>query len=267
MSAKWKIIIHLVVVLIIGIVIGALLNRALVQKRIRDMVTMRNVGLRVPRPERVLEPADAEQEAKIQAVLDKHAQRLSEIHQRFDSEIDAAFKSLKDEIDPILTPEQKKAFEKMIPGPPPPFAPQSFPGGPPRTPGESPGPPGGPPDRPGQPQGPPSGPEGPRGRPAGKYPFEKVSFSAEFELAMLKTELNLSADQAAKIKVILDNYVAKRQALSEKDISPDGWNSLKREEEKKDREIEKLLSAGQKEKYREVRSRMFERPRWPAPPV
>jgi hypothetical protein len=240
MSAKWKIVIHLVVVLIIGIVIGALLNRAIVQKRIKDMVTMRNVGLRVPRPERVLEPADAEQEAKIQAVLDKHAQRLSEIHQRFNSEIDAAFKSLKDEIDPILTPEQKKAFEKMIPGPPPSF------GGPRRFAG---------------------GPEGPRGRPAGEFPLEKAPFSAEFELAMLKTELNLSADQAVKIKTILDKYNTQRQSLSEKEISPDQFERLRREEEKKDKEIEKILSAEQREKYKKVKARMFERPRWPAPPA
>ena len=261
MSVKWKIVLHVVVVLIIGIVIGALLNRALVQKRIKDMLTMRGAGLRVPRPERILKPLDAEQETKIQAVLDKHAQRLSEIHQRFNSEINAAFKSLKDEIDPILTPEQKKVFEKMIPGPPPAF------GRPPRARGWPPRSPGGQPGFPGQAPGAPGGPEGPPGRPQGEFLSERAPFSAEFELAMLKAELDLSEDQAAKIKAVLDQFVAQRQSLSEKEISPNNFDSLRQAEEKKDKEIEKILTSAQKEKYKQVRRRMFERPRWPMPPA
>ncbi len=268
MSVKWKIVLHVAVVLIIGIVIGALLNRALVQKRLRDMVAMRGAGLRVPRPERILKPADAEQEAKIQAVLDKHAQQFSEIHQRFNSEIEATFKSLKDEIDPILTPEQKAAFEKMIPGRPPTFGrPRRFPGGPPGAPGGQPGFPGQEPGVPGGAPGAPGRPSGPPGLRMGEFRMERTAFSAEFELAMLKTELNLSEDQATKIKAILDQFIAQRQSLSEKEIPPDNFDSLRQAEEKKVKEIEKILSSEQKEKYKKIKGWMFEKPRWRMPPA
>jgi len=282
MSTRWQIVIQVVVIMIIGIVIGALLNRALVQKRIKDMLTMRDAGLREPRPDRILKPADTEQEVKIQAVLDKHAQHFSEIHRRFNSEIEAAFKSLKNEIDPILTPEQKKAFERMIPGPPPEFGrlPRlqggslRSPGGPPDALGRKPGFPGLAPDSRGGLEGPPGplrrSPGAMPGRPGGLrrgFSVERTPFSAEFELAMLKTELDLTEDQAAKIKAVLDQFIALRQSLSEKGISPDHFDSLKQAEEKKEKEIEKILNAEQKEKYSKLKGRMLERPRWPIPPA
>jgi len=117
MSVKWKMAIHIVVTLIIGIVIGALLNRALVQKRIKDILNMRATGLLAPNAERVLKSMSPEQQKAIREILDKHAQRLSDIHQRFGREIQSAFKSLQDETDPLLTPEQKKQLEEMLPRP------------------------------------------------------------------------------------------------------------------------------------------------------
>jgi hypothetical protein len=119
MSIKWKIAIHIVATLLIGILIGALLNRTLIQRRLRNILEMRAVGLLTPRPERDLKPVSPEQEKRIREILDKHAGRLAEIHQRFDQEIKSAFKSLRQEIDPILTPEQRGQFKRMIPGPPP----------------------------------------------------------------------------------------------------------------------------------------------------
>jgi Spy/CpxP family protein refolding chaperone len=119
MNIKWKIAIHIVATLLIGILIGALLNRTLVQRRIKNILEMRAAGLLAPRPERDLKPMSPEQEKKIREILDKHAGRLAEIHQRFDGEIQSAFKSLSQEIYPILTPEQRDQFKRMIPGPPP----------------------------------------------------------------------------------------------------------------------------------------------------
>jgi DNA-binding MarR family transcriptional regulator len=118
MNIKWKIAIHIAATLIIGILIGALLNRTLVHRRIRGMLEMRTAGLLAPRPERNLKPVSPEQEKRIREILDSHAERLAEIHKRFDGEIQSAFKSLKQEIDPILTPEQRDQFKRMIPGPP-----------------------------------------------------------------------------------------------------------------------------------------------------
>ena len=116
MNIKWKIGIHIAVTLIIGIAIGAMLNRALVRHWIRDSLSMRGAGLRAPGGELPFKPTDAAQEAKIQKVLDQHAQRLSAIHDRYGKEIEASFKSLKSSLDPILTPEQRAEFEKRSRG-------------------------------------------------------------------------------------------------------------------------------------------------------
>lgn len=125
MNVRWKIAIHITVTLLIGILIGALLNRTLVQRRLKNMLEMRAVGLLAPRPERDLKPMTPEQDKQIREILAKHAERMAEIHQRFDREIQSAFKSLSKEIDPILTPEQRDQFKRMIPGPPPfPFRPR-----------------------------------------------------------------------------------------------------------------------------------------------
>jgi hypothetical protein len=118
MNTKCKIVVYATVTLLLGILMGALLNRALVQKRIKGILEMRNIGLLTPRPEKELEPLSPEQDKQIRAILQKHVERLAEIHQRMDREIQAAFKSLANEINPILTPRQREQFERMVPGPP-----------------------------------------------------------------------------------------------------------------------------------------------------
>jgi len=215
MNAKWKIGIYIVVTLIIGIAIGVLLNRAMVRHWIRGELTMRETGLRPFRGE-VVKPTDAVQEAKIQKILDRHAQRLAAIHSRNRKEMEAASKLLKSEMDPILTPEQRAQFEKRMPGPPPPTPglPGGFPGGGApgglgpgeMRPGGFPGVPGpgapGPGDR--EPGGPDSVRRGPAGLPGGPgdYPLSRGPLSGPFGLAVMKAELKLSEDQAAKIKSI-----------------------------------------------------------------
>jgi hypothetical protein len=222
MNVKWKIGFHIVITLIIGIVIGALLNRALVHRWIREALAMRGAGLRVPGAERMLNPASPEQEAKIQAILDKHARRMSEIHERYGKELEAAFKALKAEIDPVLTPEQRAQFAKAIPGPPPQFGrPGRFPGGPP--------------------------------------------FAGEPRLAVLKTELGLSEDQAAKVKSILDDFENQMRESRERGGPPEDFEARRELLQKKDAEIEKILTEEQKEKYRRLESREFQRPERPMP--
>jgi hypothetical protein len=225
MSVKSKIVFYVAITLVIGIIIGVLLNRAIVQKRIKDMLVMRSAGLLNPRAERILKPTSPEQGVRIQAALDEHARRLSEIHERFRREIDSAFKSLKSAMDPILTPEQKKQLEKMIPGPPPMF-----------------------------------------GRPPGGFPPMRNAFSAEFELAALKTELNLSEGQAKKIKAFLEEFETQMKTLFKKGISPEDFDSRRKIEEKKDQEIEKILTDDQKQKYEQIKNRGFKRPQWPISP-
>jgi len=118
MSAKSKIILHMGVTLIIGIAIGAMLNRAIVQKHIRDIMERRAAGMFLPVRE-ILASATPEQEPKLREAFEKHRKALAEIHDRFSREIQAAMDDLKKEVDPLLTAEQKKRFETKLPGPPP----------------------------------------------------------------------------------------------------------------------------------------------------
>ena len=121
MNVKRKYYAFLFIALVIGIAIGALLNRAIMQRQVKRIMEIRAAGLLVDDVQRFLKPITTEQQLLIQKIIEKHAQALSQIHERFSTEIEAAFKSLKAELDPVLTPEQKKEFEKMIPGRPPVF--------------------------------------------------------------------------------------------------------------------------------------------------
>jgi len=118
MSIKLKIALRITITLVIGIAIGVMLNRALVQKRIKNILLMRAAGFIAPSPERILKPTGPEQDQLIKEIFDKHGRRQADIHLRFSSEIQAEFKSLREELAPVLTPEQRRMFEKMLPGPP-----------------------------------------------------------------------------------------------------------------------------------------------------
>jgi hypothetical protein len=118
MSAKSKIILHMGVTLVVGIAIGVLLNRAVIQKRIRDVMERRAAGLFLPVRD-ILASATPEQEPKLREAFEKHRKSLAEIHDRFSREIQTALDDLKNEVDPLLTPEQKKRLETKLPGPPP----------------------------------------------------------------------------------------------------------------------------------------------------
>ncbi len=118
MSIKLKIALRITITLVIGIAIGVMLNRALVQRRIKNILLMRAAGFIAPSPERILKPTGPEQDQLIKEIFDKHGRRLADIHLRFSSEIQAEIKSLQEELAPVLTPEQRRMFEKMLPGPP-----------------------------------------------------------------------------------------------------------------------------------------------------
>ena len=115
MSNKWKFAFHMVVMLTIGVAIGAMINRALVQRHLRHMVQMRSAGLLGPGDKMLLRSAAPGQQKQIREILDRHRERLDKIQTRFNTEIQDSFLSLKKEIDPILTPEQKSQLERMFP--------------------------------------------------------------------------------------------------------------------------------------------------------
>jgi len=213
MNIRWKIAIHIVATLLIGILIGALLNRSLVQRRIKSVLEMRAVGLLAPRPERDLKPVSPEQDKKIREALGNHAERLAEIHKRFESEIQASFKALNQELNPVLTPEQREELKRMIPGPPPFF------------------------DR------------GRRGFP----PMMGGAGLPPFGLEALQKDLNLTEEQMAKIKTIMDELRKQGPRPWDKPQGPEMGDPLRPSWEKLDEAIEKVLTDEQKNKFLELR--------------
>jgi hypothetical protein len=123
MNIKTKIAGLMAVTLIAGVGIGFAVQRVLIQQRIRGIVRMGAAGRIFPSPDNWLKPENETQKKAIREIFAKNGQKLAEIHERFRKEIDASFDALDNELDPILTPEQKKRMKEMRPKAP------RFPGG------------------------------------------------------------------------------------------------------------------------------------------
>lgn len=117
--------------LLVGVLIGALATGAILNQRVEELQALRRQGGVVRFMERIIEPTDARQRAELRAVLDEFASRQMEIRQATFEEHRALFNTLREELDEILTPEQKQDLRAWMDresrrGPrfvgPPPFA-------------------------------------------------------------------------------------------------------------------------------------------------
>ncbi len=101
-----------------------------------------------------------------------------------------------------------------------------------------------------------SNPEG--GPPPGRGPGRGgMRMNPEERLARLKTELNLSEDQVAKIKAIFEEGRAKMQAERKSDAAPEDRRGAMMADMKVEREkIAAVLNADQKAKFEEMEARM-----------
>lgn len=223
MNVRMKFAVYLVFTLLFGIAIGILLNRALLQKKIKDMLMMRASGRIVPQLEEIVRSAGPEQRESIREIFDKYETKMADIHLRFREEIEAAFKSLKADVDPLLTPEQKIRLDEMLPKPPP-FL-KREPGGFP------PPPPGGPGPSPGWPPG---------------LPLEE-------ELSFLSEKLGLSAEQTDRIRTILRDYAGRMKPPGERPEPPEKRQAFRNLRAERNREIEKILTPEQVEKFKVLR--------------
>lgn len=115
MNIKTKIIGLMSITLVAGIAIGAFGQRILIQQRIRGIFRMGAAGRIFPSPDNWLKPSDEAQKKAIREIFAKHGEQLADIHKRYRKEIDASFDEVDKELDPILTPEQKKLLKDMRP--------------------------------------------------------------------------------------------------------------------------------------------------------
>ena len=115
MNIKVKTTLIIIITLALGIFIGAMLNRALLQHRIRSVFSMRNPNRLVPIYEEIIKP-DTTQSELIREILIKHAQQTSEIRASFRQQMQSALESMRAEIEPLLTPTQKKRLKRRFLG-------------------------------------------------------------------------------------------------------------------------------------------------------
>lgn len=135
MNIKIKVALSIGITLAIGIFIGALLNRALVQRRIARALAFSNPKTFSLWYENRL-GLDPEKSQQIKAILDAHAQTTWEIREEYMQEMQTAGQELHSKLAPLLTPEQKRQLDRG------PFSPGRGPGRdfrPPPPPGQNPG--------------------------------------------------------------------------------------------------------------------------------
>ena len=116
MSVKAKITTIIVLTLFIGVAMGAMLNRALLHRRIARTLAWGNPAAMTANLERLLSPTD-EQSKEIRRILDEHGDVLLKIRKDSMQETMVVMQSLEAALDPILTPEQKRSLSRRDFGP------------------------------------------------------------------------------------------------------------------------------------------------------
>jgi len=111
MSMKVKTALVLLVTLVIGIVLGVLLDRAYMHFRFKKEFSSSRtrVGF-VERMEKIITPTP-EQQPKVKPILEKYGESLMKFHDESRGRIQEIFKAFHDELRPLLTPEQMNNLE------------------------------------------------------------------------------------------------------------------------------------------------------------
>lgn len=115
MNVKIKTALIIIITLIIGIFLGAMLNRALLRHRIQKTFFMHKPDGLVFFIEEMIQP-EGDQRDQLRTIVEKHAGRMEEMRKKFFQEMQAERESFLKEIEPLLTPEQKERLKKGPPG-------------------------------------------------------------------------------------------------------------------------------------------------------
>ncbi len=224
MNVKTKTTLIIIATLVFGIALGAMLNRALVHRRIARAFSLRNPVTFPSLIEAVLDP-DPEQRKKLRDILDQHANTLLEIREDFENRMMAANAALQSELEPLLTPEQKIRLREG------PLAPKEFFRGEAR--------------RPRIPR------RGPRGADQLPWPAPpRPRRTGEFDT--LKERLGLSDEQMSRIRSILDRQrypMNMNIEISNLERMLQWW---KRRERDRYEAISSVLTDDQKKLYAEI---------------
>jgi hypothetical protein len=133
MNMKVKTTLIILFTLLIGIILGVFIDRTIMRfqfrKRIAEVRQTRGITSIF---ERIIEPTESQSEA-VEKILAKYSNRLHDLREKSHLEMAAVMDSLRTELEPILTDQQKarlkRAMERMRdrrdrePHPRPPFPP------------------------------------------------------------------------------------------------------------------------------------------------
>ena len=115
MNVKVKTALIIIITLIIGIFLGAMLNRALIRHKIHKAFSMHRPDQLTFFLEEMIQPTP-EQKEQLRAILEKHSDSMKEMRQQFFSEMETERESFFKELEPILTPEHMERLKKGPPG-------------------------------------------------------------------------------------------------------------------------------------------------------
>jgi hypothetical protein len=110
---RWKTLLAVMGILIIGFVAGFFTHRSMMEQRLKKLSGKRTAEAVEDRLLRLIEPED-EQLAQLKPVLEKYALRLSELGKAFHQSRLAVYDSLKAEVRPLLREEQIPQLEEAI---------------------------------------------------------------------------------------------------------------------------------------------------------
>jgi hypothetical protein len=114
MTPRVKSALLLALTLLIGMVLGALLNARLAEQRLERLAFLRTQRGFTRFLERAITPRDEAQREAVRAVLERSAVRLSDHMQRSRAEMEAILDSTRAELQTVLTDEQMEQLEQRL---------------------------------------------------------------------------------------------------------------------------------------------------------
>lgn len=114
MTPRVKSLLLLLATLLIGIVLGGIINARMAEERMERIASMRSSRGLLRYMERMIEPQDAQQRAAVRAILEHAAERMTDVSEQRRREIQAIVDSARAELEQVLTAEQMRQFEERI---------------------------------------------------------------------------------------------------------------------------------------------------------
>ena len=113
MNIKIKTTLIILITFIIGMVAGSMITRAYLKYRMKKILSMNMPAGFAAHFERIIEPTD-EQRKALREILYKYGEKMSEMRQKIRQEFLPINQAMQEELNSILTPEQKQRLEERF---------------------------------------------------------------------------------------------------------------------------------------------------------